>query len=102
MNLKHHIFNVTIFLLIIIAAFGNTSISSAGEPDMHRLSNGIKVIFKRNSGNKILAVNCFIQTGSLYETRAEAGLTNFVQRMLLKGTTSRSQKKIAEEKRPKS
>lgn len=62
---------------------------------MHRLDNGMLVIFKHVTTNNILAMNCFISIGSLYENSRENGMTNFVQEVILKGTKNRSAVEIA-------
>lgn len=62
---------------------------------MHRLDNGMQVIFKRVTTNNILAMDCFIDIGSLYENSQDNGITNFVQDAILKGTKHRSAVEIA-------
>ncbi len=62
---------------------------------MHQLNNGMLVIFKPVTTNNILAMNCFISIGSLYENSRENGITNFVQEVILKGTQNRSAVEIA-------
>jgi zinc protease len=64
---------------------------------MRQLSNGMLVIFKRVTTNNILAMDCLINIGSLYEDSDDNGITNFVQEVILKGTKHRSAVQIARE-----
>ena len=58
--------------------------------NIYYLGNGLKLLVKQNPYNDIVAIDCFIDVGSYYETVENNGITNFVQKMLLKGTKKRS------------
>jgi predicted Zn-dependent peptidase len=61
------------------------------------LSNGIKLIHKEMSDNPIVTIQVFITAGVINETPSQAGIANFSQIVMLKGTTSRSDEKLARE-----
>jgi len=66
-----------------------------GEVNMFQLSNGLKVIYKNNPSNNILAVECFIDVNAAHEDPSKRGVRNLIQRLLLKGTKKRSAFEIA-------
>lgn len=82
------------FLLILIAISGCLQTPRA-ETQKHVLDNGMVLITKENHANMIVATKLLVKTGSWAERREELGMRNFVQQMLLKGTTHRSAEEIA-------
>ena len=62
---------------------------------MFELSNGLKVIFKKNPETPRIAINFFIGMGIIDEKKA--GETSLITKLLLQGTTNRSAKEIAEQ-----
>lgn len=68
---------------------------AASAQTMKVLDNGMRVIHRQNTSNKIVAATCFIDVGSLYEFEQQKGLTSFVQDVILKGTQKRSAEDIA-------
>ncbi len=64
--------------------------------DQIRLSNGLTVIGERLPHFRSVSVGVWIASGSQYETRAENGLSHFLEHMLFKGTEKRSAREIAE------
>ena len=59
------------------------------------LSNGLKVVYRKNPETPRIAVNFFIKTGIIDEKKA--GETSLITRLLLQGTSSRTAKEIAEQ-----
>jgi len=68
-------------------------------PDVIReeLPNGLIVIVKSNPDSKVLGINILGKNRSAMEPEGKTGIADFTNRMLLKGTPSRSAEKIAEE-----
>jgi predicted Zn-dependent peptidase len=62
---------------------------------MYVLDNGLRVIFKPTQANNIFAIDCMIDVGSIYEFQDKAGITNFTQTLLMKGTKKRRADEIA-------
>lgn len=60
------------------------------------LKNGLKVITIKKD-TKIAAVNVGIGIGAMYEELNEKGISHFIEHMLFKGTSSRSNEKLNEE-----
>ena len=59
------------------------------------LSNGLKVVFRRNSETPRIAINFFINTGIVDEKKA--GETSLITKLILQGTAKRTAKEIAEQ-----
>ena len=60
------------------------------------LENGLKVITIKKD-TKIASVNVGVSIGAMYEKLNEKGISHFIEHMLFKGTTSRSNEKLNEE-----
>ncbi len=60
-----------------------------------QLSNGTTLIHKLVTHNNIFAVRAFYRNGAATDPEAQAGLTNMVIRLLLKGTRNRDAERIA-------
>ncbi|MGQ9629893.1 MAG: M16 family metallopeptidase [bacterium] len=59
------------------------------------LNNGMALIVKENHSARIVAVNAFIKVGAQSEDPSRPGLANLVQRVIIKGTKTRSAESIA-------
>ncbi len=69
----------------------------AGEVSKYVLQNGITVLIKRNDSVPLFAARAAFLGGVRYEDEASNGVSNFVSRMLTRGTESRSALEIAEQ-----
>jgi predicted Zn-dependent peptidase len=54
------------------------------------LPNGMTVLVREDPGVGVVAASLQVRAGSLFETEATAGITNFMQRTLVRGTDKRS------------
>jgi zinc protease len=54
------------------------------------LANGMTVLVREDPGVGVVAASLQVRAGSLFETEATAGITNFMQRVLVRGTEKRS------------
>ena len=61
------------------------------------LPNGLTVIVRSNPDSKVLGINILGKNRSAMEPEGKTGIADFVNRMLLKGTKSRSAERIAED-----
>ncbi|MFA8343736.1 MAG: M16 family metallopeptidase [Rhodothermaceae bacterium] len=61
------------------------------------LPGGIKVVSEYVPFFQSFTLGFWFDTGSVNETRANNGISHFIEHMLFKGTTSRSAKKIADD-----
>ncbi|MCW5968076.1 MAG: insulinase family protein [Blastocatellales bacterium] len=62
-----------------------------------RLSNGLVVVTEQMPYVRSVSFGIFLRVGSRVESRAENGLTHFIEHALFKGTRKRSAAEIAEE-----
>jgi predicted Zn-dependent peptidase len=60
------------------------------------LPNGLTVLVREDPGVGVVAASLQVRAGSMFETEGTAGITNFLQRMLLRGTEKRSARGLAE------
>jgi len=88
---------LAIVFLLFFAGNCFSNEENRGEVSMINLSNGMKVLVKKKTSNNILAVGCFIDVFAANEKPEKRGVTNLLQRLLLKGTKKRSAFEIAED-----
>jgi zinc protease len=70
--------------------------AEAASPEPLRLDNGMTVIVRENPVAPVVAVALMVRMGTRWETPAQAGLSNFVHAVMVKGTTRRSGAALAE------
>jgi zinc protease len=91
--------------MILAAVFlvAGTGLSSAGAEARRLvvvrevLPNGLVVLVRENHTVPVVAMSLMVRTGTLVETPATAGISNFLQLMLVRGTTSRTGTQIVGE-----
>lgn len=79
--------------VLLIAA----GIASAKEVRVTRtmLPNGVRVLVRENPAASVVAVSLLVRAGARFESPDDAGITNFLHRVMVRGTTSRSTIEIA-------
>ncbi len=78
-------------LLALVVFLCSASPVVADVPVLRRvLSNGMTVLVREDPGVGVVAASLQVRAGSLFETEATAGITNFMQRVLVRGTAKRS------------
>jgi zinc protease len=86
---------------VIVAATGGVVPAQSTTPvtgtTRSTLSNGLTVIVRENPTAPVVAMSLMARTGTLVETPETAGISNFLQLMLVRGTTSRTGTQIIEE-----
>ena len=75
----------------LILALILSSVASAGEaaaPDVvrHVLPNGLTVLVREDSSIGVMGASLMVRGGALFEASDEAGVTNFMHRVMLRGT----------------
>ncbi len=93
---------LTVLFWILLACFLVSSPVSGAEeafpnPYRFRLDNGLTAIIKENHTAPVVAIQVWVQAGSIYETDAEAGITHFIEHMIFKGTARRGPGEVARE-----
>ncbi len=61
-----------------------------------QLSNGIRVVSERLDGAPSVTIGIWVENGSRYERRDQAGISHFLEHLFFKGTKKRSAAEIAE------
>ncbi|KPK99783.1 MAG: hypothetical protein AMJ91_06360 [candidate division Zixibacteria bacterium SM23_73_3] len=87
------------FSVILLLAFGmlNCDLPVSKDVIKQRLPNGLIVIVKSNPDSKVLGINILGKNRSAMEPEGKTGIADFTNRMLLKGTKTRSAKKTEED-----
>lgn len=62
-----------------------------------QLPNGLRVLVRENPTAPVVAVSLAVRMGTRWETPASAGISNFLQLMVARGTTTRSGIQIVED-----
>jgi predicted Zn-dependent peptidase len=62
-----------------------------------QLPNGIRIVTEQMHGVPSVTVGIWVENGSRFETRAQGGLSHFLEHMFFKGTPTRTAAAIAEE-----
>jgi zinc protease len=75
-------------LALILGAHQADATSSAGQVSRTRLDNGLTVLVRENPAAPVVAVSLMVKMGTRWETPATAGISNLLQLMLVRGTTS--------------
>lgn len=84
-------------VLALVLLFASVPPVAAELPVVRRvLSNGMTVLVREDPGVGVVAASLQVRAGSLFETEATAGITNFMQRVLVRGTERRSALAVAE------
>ena len=77
---------------VLLASVLTGQDARAQEPTVARqvLANGLTVLVHENPAVGVVAASLQVRAGSRFETEATAGITNFLQRAMVKGTARRS------------
>jgi predicted Zn-dependent peptidase len=79
-------------LLVVLAATAPVHAQATRE----RLGNGFTVLVRENPVAPVVAVSLFVRVGTRWEQPAVAGLSNFTDAVMVKGTTRRSGSDLAQ------
>jgi predicted Zn-dependent peptidase len=72
---------------------------AAADPDAvtrHRLANGMTILVRENPAAPVVAMSLMVKMGTRWETAQTAGISNFLQLMVVRGTTSLDGTQIVE------
>jgi zinc protease len=81
-------------LLALILAAG-TAEAQAPAVSRHVFDNGLTVLVRENPAVGVVAVSLQVRAGSRFETESTSGITNFLQRVMARGTARRSELQLA-------
>jgi predicted Zn-dependent peptidase len=84
---------VLVAILLLVAA----SAATADEARVTRsvLPNGLRVLVRENPAAGVVAVTLLVRAGSRFETPETAGITNFLHRVMVRGTARHSDVALA-------
>ena len=71
--------------------------ASAQTPRTERLDNGFTIIVRENPLAPVVGLSLLVKIGTRWEQPANAGISNFLHAVMVKGTTKRSGARLAEE-----
>ncbi len=80
-------------VLLLVAAL---AAPAGAQVTRERLDNGFTIIVKENQVAPVVAVSLLVRMGTRWEEPAIAGISNFLQAVMVKGTTRRSGAELAE------
>ena len=87
----------SVLVLLTGGALALTPAAAAtGQVTRSRLANGMTVLVRENPVTPVVAASLMIKMGTRWETRQTAGLSNFLQLMVVRGTTSLDGTQIVE------
>ena len=82
--------------LVLVLAVPMAAQPSADDVQRTRLPNGFTVIVRRSEVAPVVALSLLVRMGTRWETADTAGISNFVDAVMVKGTTRRSGAELAE------
>ncbi|MCK4425220.1 MAG: insulinase family protein, partial [Deltaproteobacteria bacterium] len=85
------------FSILLIMPFGSLARELIPGLNKSRLSNGLTAIVKESHRAPVVAVQVWVQAGSVYETEKERGITHLIEHMIFKGTEKRGPGEVAKE-----
>jgi zinc protease len=88
---------MTMALVLAVLLLGGAVSTAADEARVTRttLPNGLRVLVRENPAAGVVAVSLLVRAGSRFETPETAGITNFLQRVMVRGTARRSAVELA-------
>ena len=83
-------------LVVLAVGIFGVPAEAAAQATRERLDNGLTVLVRENPVAPVVAVSLLVTTGTRWEESADAGISNFVHAVMVKGTTKRSGSDLAE------
>jgi len=83
----------SLLLGLVLVVFAPSQLAAAdgatGAVTRTKLGNGMTVLVRENPTAPVVAISLMVRMGTRWETRQNAGISNFLQLMVVRGTTSR-------------
>ena len=83
-------------LVLALLVTGLLAAPAAAQERRERLANGFTVLVRENPVAPVVAVSLLVKMGTRWEEPANAGISNFVHAVMVRGTTRRSGAELAE------
>jgi predicted Zn-dependent peptidase len=89
---------MTRLLLVLALVFTAVGAEASAPPPVTRqvLANGLTVLVREDATLGVMAASLHVRAGSLFETADTAGITNFLHRVMLRGTQRYTAVKLTE------
>ena len=81
---------IALGLVLLLLAGAATALAADPRVTASVLPNGLRVIVRDNPSAGVVAAALFVRAGSRFETPEDAGITNFLQRVMVRGTAHHS------------
>ncbi|BAV91956.1 M16 family metallopeptidase [Candidatus Desulfovibrio trichonymphae] len=91
------LFVPVLLLVIAVSSCGSAGLAFAGEGRLTRLPNGLGVYIIKDTRFPLVCVRLYVGTGSVNETRRQAGISHALEHMVFKGTDHRPKGQAARE-----
>ena len=89
---------VSLLLSLTLLAFAAPALAAGpGAVTRTKLPNGLTVLVRENPTSAVVAIALGVKLGTRWETPETAGISNFLQLMVVRGTASRSGTQIVED-----
>jgi zinc protease len=85
-----------IALALALTTLAGPGTAGGADVTQERLPNGFTVIVRENQVAPVVAVSLMVRMGARWESAEQAGITNFVHAVMVKGTSRRSGADLAE------
>jgi len=80
---------------LVVGIFG-TPADGAAQATRQRLDNGLTILVRENAVAPVVAVSLLVTMGTRWEEPSNAGISNFVHAVMVRGTAKRSGAQLAE------
>ena len=89
--------SIIVLLVALLAGLAPAPAAAPGAPvSRARLPNGLTVLVRENPTAPVVGISLMVKMGTRWETRDNAGISNLVQLMVVRGTPSRTGTQIVE------
>ncbi len=88
--------NVALLAVALVWLGAPPARAESGAVTRSRLANGLTVLVRENPVAPVVAMSLMVKMGTRWETRETAGISNFLQLMVVRGTTSLDGTQIVE------
>jgi len=89
-------FTLSVVVGFLVLALAPAASAQTANVSRHTLAHGLRVLVREDSSAGVVAVSLQTRAGSRFETPETAGITNFLQRAMIRGTTRYTAARLAE------
>jgi zinc protease len=86
----------TVLLTLVVAMLGSQAATAEAPVARRVLPNGMRVLVREDHSSAVVAITLLVSGGTRLETAETSGITNFLHRVMLRGTARHSADQLAE------